>query len=145
MGKVGLVVDEVGVFPLNDVWLRVPFGLFPHGHVLPVGRDVVRVVEGNVLTPLLPLLLRLLLLFGAVGLLAPPALVAQNQTQDQECQGGGAAAHDGGHGPQGQRGLLGARARHTDVASGAPGLAHPPRRAGDAETGHGHLARPARV
>lgn len=141
MGKIGLIIDEVGVFPLNDVWFRVPFRLFSHGHVLPIGRDVVGVIESNILTSLFLLLLRLLLLFGTVGLLAP-ALITQDQAQDQEGQDGGTAAHDGGHSPQGQGDLLRAWTQDTDVASRASSLAHPPQRTGDAKTGHHHLTCP---
>lgn len=144
MGDVRLIVDEVGVFPLNDVWLRVPLRLLPHSHIIPVGGDIVWVIKSNVLTSLLLLLLRFLLLFGVFGLL-PPALVTQNQAEHQESQDRRAAAHDSGHGPQGQGDLLGTLTQNTDMPSRTSGFAHSPLRTQHPEAGHHRLTGPPRV
>lgn len=65
MRDVGLIVDEIGVFPFNDIRFWVPFGLLPDRHVITVGRDVVRVIECHVLASFfLFLLCFLLLLWG---------------------------------------------------------------------------------
>lgn len=143
VGDVCLVVDQVGVLPLDDVWLGVPLRLLPHRHVITVRRDVIWVVKGHVLAPfflLLLLLLRLLLLLWHFGLVAALAVVAEDQTEHHQGQGCGTASHNGRHCPDGQGKLLGRGARAADEAAIVGRLAESALRALNPQARHQGLA-----
>lgn len=145
MWDVRLVIDEVRVLPFDDVRFGVAFRLLPDSHVIAIGRDVVRVIKRHVLTAfLLLLLLRFLLLFWPLRLL-PPALVAEDEAEHQQCQHRGTAAHDGRHGPERQGQLGGVRGREAHVATvdACPTLMA--RSTQHSQAGHHGLTRPSRV
>jgi len=139
---VGFVIDEIRVFPFDDVGFRVPFGLLPDGHVITVGRDVVRVIKCHILAPFFLLLLCFLLLFRAFRLLSS-ALVAEDEAKDQQRQDSRTAAHDGRHGPEGQGQLGGVRGREADMATVDPCPTLMARGTRDPQARHHGLAHPS--
>lgn len=106
--NVCFIIDQVRVFPLNDVWFGVPFRLLPYRHVISIWRDVIWVVECYILATLLLFLLLLLLGFLFLGflwhfgLVAVLAMVAQDQAEHHQGEDSGTAANNSWHRPDGK-------------------------------------------
>lgn len=145
VGNVCLIVNQIRVLPLNDVWFRVPFWLFPYCHVIAIWWDVIWVIKCNILATLLLFLLLLFLRFLLLrflwhfGLVAGLAVVAQDQTEDHQGKNSGTAANDSRHCPDGEDHSVSCRAGAADKPSVVGCFADSTLRALDAQTGHQSL------
>lgn len=142
VGNVCFIIDQIRVLPLNDVWFGVPFRLFPYCHVISVWRDVVWVIKSYILTALFLFLLFLLLGFLLLrflwhfGLVATPAVVAQDEAEYHQGKDGGTAANNSRNCPNGKNYCLCCRAWAADKCSIVGCLADSTLRALDTQTGH---------
>lgn len=145
VGNVCFIVYQVRVLPLNDVRFGVPFWLFPDCHVVSVRWDVVWVIECHILAALFLFLLFLLLGFLLLGLLwhfglvAAPAVVAQDEAKHHQGEDCGTAAYDCWDCPNGENHGLGCGVRTAHKRPIVSRLTDSTLRALGTQTGHQSL------